>query len=112
MNTLSLFGELAIELLLILTFELRQKVHFIHFVQTLIHLRLLPILKVSMDGDGTSLPRKVVTLVIGHPLVVIVETHVFLSQHLEAPHLPAVLFGQVDEVAPVLLLRVGVVDHH
>lgn len=51
-------------------------------------------------------------LVVGHSLVVIVETDVLGSQELEAPQFVAVFLRQANEVCAVLLLGVGVVDDH
>ena len=88
------------------------EVDLIHLVKTLAHGRLLLVLEKRMDGNRASLPRQVFALVVGHPLVIVVETHIFGGQHLEATHLDAVLLGQVDEIPSVLFLGVGVVDHH
>ena len=52
------------------------------------------------------------SFVVCHPLVVVVEADVLGGQHLEASHLRTVLLGKAYEVLPVFCLGVSVVDHH
>lgn len=65
-----------------------------------------------MDGNGAGFARKMLSLVVCHSLVVIVEADVFGGQELEASYLVAVLLRQADEIGTVLLLGVGVVDDY
>ena len=50
------------------------------------------------------------SLIIRNPLIVVMEADVLRRQKLETAHLIAVLCGQIDEISPILGLRVSIVD--
>jgi len=52
----------------------------------------------------------VLPLIIRNPLIVVMEADVLRRQKLETAHLIAVLCSQIDEILPILGLRVSIVD--
>lgn len=52
------------------------------------------------------------SLVIGHSLIVIVEANLLRGQEDEAAHLISVFLRQVDKVLTIFLLRVCVINHN
>jgi hypothetical protein len=102
----------VVELLVGRVFKFGDEVDLVHLVETFSSGGLLLVLEKCMDGNGAGLTREMLSLVVGNSLVIVVETDLLGRQHLEASHLYPVLLGQVDEVAPIFLLGVGVVYHY
>ena len=108
----SLLREFAVEIFVLVVGEFSDEVDLVDLIETLADLRLFLVLEKCVDWNRASFSGKMLSLVIGNPLVIVMEADILGSHHLEASHLHSLLLGKIDEVLSVLFLGICVVDYH